>query len=122
SSWGARRAPGGEGVDGAACEPRERKGDTIDADELSTRLHEPGLVIVDARLPERYRGEVEPIDPVAGHIPGAINIPHVAPDLPAEVPEADEIVVYCGSGVSACVDILALWAAGRTDARLYAGS
>jgi thiosulfate/3-mercaptopyruvate sulfurtransferase len=120
--WQGPLAAGEERVERAAFEPRERKGDSIDADELSTRLHEPGLVIVDARVPERYRGEVEPIDPVAGHIPGAINIPHVAPDLPAEVLEAGEIVVYCGSGVSACVDILALWAAGRTDSRLYAGS
>jgi thiosulfate/3-mercaptopyruvate sulfurtransferase len=120
--WRGPLAAGEEKPEPAAFEPRAREGDTIDADELLARLDDPGLVIVDARVPERYRGEVEPIDPVPGHIPGAVNIPHTAPDPPAEVLGAGEIVVYCGSGVSACVDILELWKAGRTDARLYTGS
>jgi thiosulfate/3-mercaptopyruvate sulfurtransferase len=79
--------------------------------------------VVDARAPERYRGEVEPIDPVAGRIPGAVNVPYgTANFFPADVLEAEEIVVYCGSGITACVDLLALAAAGREDAKLYAGS
>jgi thiosulfate/3-mercaptopyruvate sulfurtransferase len=103
--------------------PRERSGDTIDADELLTRLGEPGLVVVDARAPERYRGEVEPYDPVPGRIPGAVNWPYArSHELPPGLLDADELVVYCGSGVSACVDLLALARAGRTDAKLYAGS
>jgi thiosulfate/3-mercaptopyruvate sulfurtransferase len=107
----------------ASFVPRPRDGDTIDTDELLARLGEPGLVVVDARAPERYRGEVEPYDPVAGRIPGAVNWPYAqADELPLHLLEADELVVYCGSGVSACVDLLALARAGRHDARLYPGS
>ena len=103
--------------------PSAPRADTIGAEELEGRLAEPGVVVVDARAPERYRGEVEPIDPVAGRIPGAVNVPYVAAtSFPADVLEAEEIVVYCGSGITACVDLLALAAAGREDAKLYAGS
>jgi thiosulfate/3-mercaptopyruvate sulfurtransferase len=103
--------------------PSAPRADTIGAEELERRLGEPGVVVVDARAPERYRGEVEPIDPVAGRIPGAVNVPYVtATSFPADVLEAEEIVVYCGSGITACVDLLALAAAGREDAKLYAGS
>jgi thiosulfate/3-mercaptopyruvate sulfurtransferase len=112
---------GGEEIGPAAFVPRPRAGDTIDAEELAARLGEPGLVVVDARVPERYRGEVEPIDPVAGRIPGAVNWPY-GTELPAGIEDADEIVVYCGSGVTACVDLLALARAGRPDAKLYPGS
>jgi thiosulfate/3-mercaptopyruvate sulfurtransferase len=108
-------------------EPREfvacpRTDDIADADELLRRLDDPSLVLVDARAPERFRGEVEPIDKVAGRIPGARNHYFAAPlPLPSELLEADDVVVYCGSGVTACVDVLALSLAGR-DARLYPGS
>ena len=103
--------------------PSAPQPDTIEVEELARRLGEPGVVVVDARAPERYRGEVEPIDPVAGRIPGAVNVPYgTATSLPADVLEAKEIVVYCGSGITACVDLLALAVAGREDARLYAGS
>ena len=103
--------------------PSASRAGTIEAEELERRLGEPGLVVVDARAPERYRGEVEPIDKVAGRIPGAVNVPFgTATSLPADVLEADEIVVYCGSGLTACVDLLALAAAGREDAKLYPGS
>ncbi len=102
--------------------PRERTGDTIEAEELVERLGEPGLVVVDARLPERYRGDVEPIDPVPGRIPGAVNWPYAQAEVPREIPEAEQIVVYCGSGITACVDLLALAEAGRPDAKLYPGS
>ena len=93
--------------------------------------------LVDARAPERYRGEVEPIDPVAGHIPGAVNVPtgrnlrddgtfRSAAELQAlygEVlrDEDDKVAAYCGSGVTAAHDVLALAVAG-IDAALYPGS
>ena len=104
--------------------PAPLDGDTVDADELAARLGEPGLVVVDARSPQRYRGEVEPIDPVAGRIPGAVNWPYAEPPASCRrrSAEADEIVVYCGSGITACVDLLALAEAGRPDAKLYPGS
>lgn len=121
-AWRGPLATGEEETDPAQFEARPRSGDTIDAGELLDRLGEPSLVVVDSRSPERYRGELEPIDPVAGHIPGALNVPPSVMVLPAQVLEADEIVVYCGSGVVACVNLLALHAAGRPDARLYPGS
>jgi thiosulfate/3-mercaptopyruvate sulfurtransferase len=112
-----------EEVEPAAFVPRPRTGDTVDAEELSDRLGDPGLLVVDARVPERYRGEVEPIDPIAGRIPGAVNWPYPeAQSVPEHIREAEAIVVYCGSGVSACVNLLALAEAGRPDAKLYPGS
>ena len=120
--WRGPLVPGEEPAVPARFLPRARSGDTIGADELVARLGEPGLVVIDARAPERYRGEIEPIDPVPGRIPGAVNVPFAAPEIAAEVLEAKEIVVYCGSGVTACVDLLALAEAGRPDARLYTGS
>jgi thiosulfate/3-mercaptopyruvate sulfurtransferase len=96
------------------------------------------LVLLDARSPERFRGEVEPIDPRAGHIPGARNRPwqanlderkrFLAPDRLRREFEAlgvvsgPEAVAYCGSGVSACHTLLALELAGLTAGRLYPGS
>ncbi len=110
-------------IERAEFVPRLRPGDTMDADELVERLGESGLVVVDARVPERFRGELEPIDPVAGRIPGAVNWPYPdAEDPPQEVLDAPELVVYCGSGMTACVDLLALARAGRDDAKLYPGS
>jgi thiosulfate/3-mercaptopyruvate sulfurtransferase len=95
----------------------------MDADDLVARLDDPSLAVVDARLPARFRGEANPIDRVPGRIPGAVNVPWTKGDeLPREVVEADEIVVYCGSGVTACVPLLALERAGRMDAKLYPGS
>ena len=96
-----------------------------------------GGVLLDARAPERYRGEVEPVDPVAGHIPGALNAPtagNVAADgtlLPPDALRARfaalgadgsrPVGVYCGSGVTAAQDVLALEVAG-VPAALYPGS
>jgi thiosulfate/3-mercaptopyruvate sulfurtransferase len=123
SAWLGPLEGGEAEVPAAHFVPREREGDTVPAGDLEARLGAPGLVVVDARVPERYLGETEPIDPVAGHIPGAVNIPYAAAtEIPQEVLEAEEIVVYCGSGITACVDLLALARAGRPDAKLYPGS
>ncbi|HEX6684745.1 MAG TPA: sulfurtransferase [Candidatus Limnocylindrales bacterium] len=85
-------------------------------------------VLLDARTPERFRGETEPIDPVAGHIPGARNLPYadlVNPDgtlrLLKDLPDG-EIGAYCGSGITAAHTVMALHHAGREDAALYTGS
>ncbi|UYG05367.1 sulfurtransferase [Halomonas sp. LR3S48] len=88
---------------------------------------------LDARSEERFRGEAEPIDAVAGHIPGAVCRPSAAnltetgrfkaPEtLDAELPHGEAIVAYCGSGVTACHNILAYAIAGRPKPRLYPGS
>jgi thiosulfate/3-mercaptopyruvate sulfurtransferase len=115
-AWHGPLTAGEETIEPETFVPNERSGDTIEAEELQRRLGE--LVLLDARVPERYRGDVEPIDPVAGHIPGARNAPWNEP-LP-DVPEGD-VVAYCGSGVTACVTVFRLASAGR-DARLYPGS
>jgi RimJ/RimL family protein N-acetyltransferase/rhodanese-related sulfurtransferase len=106
---------------------------TVDADGLRAALA-AGRPVVDARAGERYRGEVEPIDPRAGHVPGAVSLPHLdhVGDDRRFRPPADlaarfaglgaHPVVYCGSGVTACHDLLALEIAGVTGAELYAGS
>lgn len=124
--FAAWQGPLGAGVE--SIEPREflarpRSDDVATADELLERLGDPRLLLLDARAPARFRGEVEPIDAVAGRIPGARNLffEEVSP-VPEEHLLAEEIVVYCGSGVTACVDLLALAGAGRPDARLYPGS
>ncbi len=120
-SWLGPVRGGDEEIEPAEFFARPRTGDTIEAEELEARLGEPDLTIVDARSPERYRGEAEPIDPVAGRIPGAVNWPY-GTELPPGIAEAGELVVYCGSGVTACVDLLALAQVGRPDAKLYPGS
>ncbi|WVK89521.1 sulfurtransferase [Dactylosporangium sp. AC04546] len=82
--------------------------------------------LLDARIPARFRGEVEPVDPVAGHIPGAVNVPAAetvdAAGLlkPLHI-DGDEIGAYCGSGVTASQLVLALWEQGQRPA-LYVGS
>ena len=124
----ARSESGPERIEPAGFVPRApRTGDTIEADELLARLDDPRLVIVDARAPERFRGDesddpIARLDPVLGHIPGAVNAPHAAGAIPEELAGAGELAVYCGSGVTACVDLLRLARMGRPDARLYPGS
>jgi thiosulfate/3-mercaptopyruvate sulfurtransferase len=130
-----------------AKEPTEEPATAEEVAAMAGAAHAPAAagvatsgarrVLVDARVPERYRGEVEPIDPVAGHIPGAVNLPfmELAPEgrfLPPEelrarfeaagVGSGDDAVAYCGSGVTACVVVLAAEVAGIGPARLYPGS
>ena len=107
---------------------------TIDGDELAARLG--GVGLIDARAPERYRGETEPVDAVGGHIPTAVSRPsggNLAPDGRFQPPEvlrarfeglsdAGDVVTYCGSGVTACHNALAMRVAGLADPILYAGS
>ncbi len=100
---------------------RERSDDTIEAEEILARLHDPTLVLLDARSPERWRGDTEPLDPVAGRIPGARNAFFELP-LPATALDAPELVAYCGSGVTAAVVVQRAVLAGRADIRLYPGS
>lgn len=108
----------------------------ISVHDLHSRLGQPGVTIVDAREPGRYRGEFEPIDAKAGHIPGAVNrFWKDALDADgrwrpsseqaarfADLNKDDELVVYCGSGVTACPNVLALQEAGFERVRLYLGS
>jgi len=108
----------------------------LDAAEISARLGRPdALTLVDVRAAERYSGEREPIDPVAGHIPGAINLPATAnlhadgrflspvqiARLYAEAGGGEGAVLYCGSGITAAHCLLALESAGLTAA-IYPGS
>lgn len=136
--WSAWVADGGAietGVTLPSAGDFEARPGRLPVVELDGVLDVP--VLVDARSPERYRGEVEPIDPVAGHVPGAVNVP-TSTNLRADgrFRSADElralyaasgvtgeqlVAVYCGSGVTACHDVLALAVAG-IDAALYPGS
>lgn len=125
--------------------PREWPGDfvatvaherTITAAEIMQNLDSGLLALIDARAPERFRGEHEPIDPVAGHIPGATCLPcagnldedghflsrHQLRERFREMPPEGSPVSYCGSGVTACHNILAAVEAGLPEPKLYAGS
>src|SRR4051812_34784462 len=111
-AWRAAPGPGESGPPPQRegdFEARPRGGDTIEGAELSGGIGDPRLALLDARAPERYGGEREPIDPVAGHIPGARSVPfaELAPEgrflEPAELrarlgPAGGEMVAYCGSG------------------------
>ncbi len=111
----------------------------IDADQLLQGLHDPRLTLLDARALPRFKGEVEPLDPVAGHIPGAqcavftdnldsdgyfLGSTKLRQRFAAQLGErpASGLVAYCGSGVTACHNLFALCLAGYPLAALYAGS
>jgi len=123
AAWRGPLRGGEEQAEPAEFVARPRTDDTAEAPELLDRLGDAQLTLVDARAPGRWRGEVEPIDPVAGRLPGATNrFFQDATPLPEELLEADDLVVYCGSGVTACAVLHELHLAGREDARLYPGS
>jgi len=137
-AWRAWREAGGDvETGGRPAEPGDFHAEpghlpVVDADEAA-RIARDG-VLLDARASERFTGEVEPVDPVAGHVPGAVNVP-TADNLRdgrfrpvAELATSyactdgvDEVAAYCGSGVTATHDVFALHLLGRTAA-LYAGS
>ena len=112
---------------------------TITIEEVAKAVHDPDYLVVDVRDAVRYRGETEPIDLVAGHIPGAVNIPfqsnlaqdgtYLSPDVLREKYTAaigdrntEQVVVHCGSGVTACHTALAMDYAGLGIPTLYVGS
>jgi thiosulfate/3-mercaptopyruvate sulfurtransferase len=136
-AWPRALTPGDESArpgDFVAAEPRLE----MQVGHETVRGLQAPSVLIDARAPRRFRGEVEPVDPVAGHIPGARNAPwegNLGPDgrlksadelrqrfTGLDVQDGSEAVVYCGSGVTACLDLLALEVAGLHGARLYPGS
>jgi thiosulfate/3-mercaptopyruvate sulfurtransferase len=108
----------------------------VDIEAVKSRKDLPEVVLVDSRESDRYRGEREPIDKIAGHIPGAVNYPwqsvtdasgHLLSPLEQRqrwetIATSEEILVYCGSGVTACVNLLSLELAGIRTGKLYAGS
>lgn len=135
--FAAWREAGGEVEQGASRTPRE--GNFIVRPGQRPRVDADGVgaasgTVWDVRTPERYRGDEEPIDPVAGHIPGARNLPgienHHREGTFKSVEELEENfrdvrpgdIVYCGSGVTAAQSLLAMEAAGIRDVALYAGS
>jgi thiosulfate/3-mercaptopyruvate sulfurtransferase len=119
--------------------PRVDADSVVSTVELERALRDSKAVLVDARAQERYAGTVEPIDPVAGHVPGAVNHPFTA-NLGADgrfLPAAElkrrwqerllgsdlkNLVAMCGSGVTACHNLLSLEVAGLAGGKLYAGS
>lgn len=121
-----------------AAEPRAAM--RVDADQVERLRTGARTLLLDSRMAERYEGKVEPIDPVAGHIPGARNRPYPANVRSAEDPrfleparlreqftqlgaaDADRVVAYCGSGVNACQNLFALQLAGFDTGLLYEGS
>jgi thiosulfate/3-mercaptopyruvate sulfurtransferase len=119
--------------------PNHRADLAVDVDEVSRSIGKSDRLLVDARAPERYRGESEPLDRIAGHIPGAVNhffkwnlTDEGTLRSPQEIRDRvresigdvspDRVICYCGSGVTACHNLLALEHAGLRGSRLYVGS
>jgi thiosulfate/3-mercaptopyruvate sulfurtransferase len=135
---GAVRA-GGEQRAAAVFTPRPRTEIRVEVDEAARLVGNPGAMLVDARSPQRFEGQPDPLDNVSGHIPGARNrfykdnlaqdgTMRSAGDLRADFARvlgdrpADQVVMYCGSGVTACHNLLAMERAGLPGAKLFAGS
>lgn len=123
----------------ATFRPYMNYGAWLNALQVQNSMAKKSICLIDARTPERYRGEQEPIDPVAGHIPGALNrafqlnLDGNGLFLSAEklreqfrqligATTPEQVVHYCGSGVTACHNLLAMEYAGLTGSKLYAGS
>jgi thiosulfate/3-mercaptopyruvate sulfurtransferase len=116
--------------------PQLRQEWVLNIDAVKARKDLPEVVLVDSRESDRYLGKHEPIDPIAGHIPGAINYPwqdvtdaqgylHSLTEQKQrwlDVEQKAEVLVYCGSGVTACVNLFSLELAGIHTGKLYAGS
>ena len=119
--------------------PRPHLGETVDVHFVERHREDPAVKLIDARAAERFKGLQEPIDPVAGHIPGAVNRfwqKNLLPDGTFKKPEqlrreleeflgatpADRTVHMCGSGVTACHNMFALALAGMPTGKLYPGS
>ena len=118
-AWGGPLRAGEEEIAPAEFVPRERDDDVVSADALARRLADRSLVLVDARMPSRWRGEPNPLDDPSGRIPGALNAPWNEPQ-PEELPDGD-LVAYCGSGITACVVLHRASLQGRYGV-LYPGS
>ena len=115
--------------------PQSQPDWTVDIEQVKAARDNPSMMIVDSRDRDRYEGKREPIDPIAGSIPGAVNSPwkqvtnsqgYIQPleyqqQLWSDYQSASEIIVYCGSGVTACVNLLSLELAGFTNTKLYPG-
>ncbi|QEK94268.1 sulfurtransferase [Achromobacter insolitus] len=124
---------------GQPVEPGPSLAAAVDARTVLENISRPAFTVIDARAANRYRGEVEPMDPVAGHIPGALNRPNgenLQPDgrfKPAEQLREEfaslldgrdpaAVVHQCGSGITACHNLLSMEIAGLSGSRLYPGS
>lgn len=138
-SEGRATVSGRENREAVEFRPHPRPQLTIPASGVEAMLQRPTRILIDARAADRFRGENETIDPVAGHIHGAVNAPWQdnvdasGKFLPPEVLRArfqailaetdvNKAAVYCGSGVTACHNLLAMVYAGLPQPRLYAGS
>jgi thiosulfate/3-mercaptopyruvate sulfurtransferase len=136
---GLPRARGIERRPSAYFGYRLMRNSLADAQFVHTHLNDPGTLLLDARAPERFRGEAEPLDPVAGHVPGAVNrffglnldadgrfkppsLLRAEYELLLKARDARDVVHMCGSGVTACHNLLAMEIAGLCGSRLYAGS
>lgn len=135
ATWGAPLETDTPTFDPVIAPVREFPADAVANAEQVAATIEAGGLVVDSRSADRYAGKIEPIDPVAGHIPGAVNLPfadnlddgslrprHQLADRFESAGVDDDTIFYCGSGVTACHNLLVVEAVGLGTARLYVGS